>query len=259
MIAILEKKSKTITRIASVRKALQILDFVSRNIDGFEIKEISYGVKINLSTCYHLINTLIDEEYLTKQPSGKYIIGPTIPRLFTAFNRTATPVLEVLNELQKETQETAYLVGVMDNKIIIQSTIESNQLLRVIPLYVGYAENHHARATSKVIIAYWREEEIQRFFADYEFVKLTDKTPLSLEHLMPQLKTIYEQGYCVEEEEFAIGICCVSAPIFGPRGGPIGSFGLNVPKERFLANKQELIEKILTATHKVSVIAGYLR
>jgi DNA-binding IclR family transcriptional regulator len=254
-----EQQTQTQTRIASVRKALHVLDFISRDVDGFEVKEISYGVGLNLSTCYHILNTLLDEAYLTKRASGRYTLGPKIPRLFNAFNSTATPVLEVLNDLQQETQETAYLVGVKDKKIIIQSAIESFQILRVTPLYVGYNENHHARATSKVIVSYWNENEINQFFSEYEFVRFTDNTPSNLDELMAQFKMVRSQGYCVEEEEFALGICCIAAPIFSAMGWPIGSFGLSIPKERYLAGKNKLIEKVITATQKVSILAGHQR
>jgi DNA-binding IclR family transcriptional regulator len=247
----------TQTRIGSVRKALQVLDFIANNIDGYEVKEISYGNKLNLSTCYHILNTLQDEEYLTKRADGKYTLGPKIPRLFNAFNKTATPVLEVLNDLQKDTEETAYLVGVKENKIIVQSAIESMQSLRVSPLYIGYSENHHASATSKSIIAFWGETEIIDFFRDYVFNPLTVKTAIDFEQIWEQLKYTQVQGFALEEEEFALGICGIAAPIFGPMGRPIGAFGLSIPKERYLNMKSFLIEKVVTSALKVSRMTGY--
>jgi IclR family acetate operon transcriptional repressor len=256
-ITIMNDQAQTHTRIASVRKALQVLDFIANNIDGYEVKEISYGTKMNLSTCYHILNTLQDEEYLTKKVDGKYTLGPKIPRLFNAFNKTATPVLEVLNELQKETEETAYLVGVKDNRIIVQSAIESLQSLRVSPLYIGYSENHHARATSKSIIAFWDDLEINDFFSEYEFSSLTKKTPANIDEIKWQIERIRSQGFSLEEEEFNIGICGIAAPIIGPIGKPIGSFGLSLPKERYLIKRDELIEKVVSSASKVSKMAGY--
>jgi IclR family transcriptional regulator, acetate operon repressor len=226
-------------------------------MDGYEVKEISYGNKLNLSTCYHILNTLQDEEYVTKRLDGKYTLGPKIPRLFNAFSKTATPVLEVLNELHKDTDETAYLVGVKDNKIIVQSSIESTQSLRVSPLYIGYSENHHARATSKSILAYWEEREIREFFLDYVFNQLTEKTPQNLNQIYEQLTSIRLQGFSLEEEEFSVGICGIAAPILGPLGRPIGAFGLSIPKERYLQMKEDLIERVVTATKKVSKLTGY--
>jgi len=245
------------TRIASVRKALQVLDFIATNNAGYEVKEIAYGIKINLSTCYHILNTLLDEEYLSKTADGKYTLGPKIPRLFNAFNKTATPVLEVLNDLHKDTNETVYLVGVKDNKIIVQSAIESYQSLRVSPFYIGYSENHHARATSRSIIAFWDDPEINDFFSNYEFNTLTDKTTSSLHDLYHQIEVIRTTGYSIEEEEFSIGVCGIAAPILGPLGKPIGSFGLSLPKERYIRKKEELVEKVVSSAQRVSKMTGY--
>lgn len=226
-------------------------------MDGYEVKEISYGNKLNISTCYHILNTLQDEEYVIKKADGRYILGPKIPRLFNAFNKTATPVLEVLNELHHETDETAYLVGVNDNRIIVQSAIESKQSLRVSPLYIGYNDNHHARATSKAIIAFWEEAEVNDFFAAYDFNGLTKKTPQTLEQIKVQLESIKNQGFSLEEEEFSIGVCGIAAPIMGPIGRPIGAFGLSLPKERYLLMKDKLIDKVVSSANKVSKITGY--
>lgn len=254
-------KNKSLTRISSVQRALKVLDFVAANLEGVEVKEVAYGMKINVSTCYHILNTLLDEDYIAKKLDGRYVLGTKIPRLNHSFVHSLSPerrLVEELYVLQKETGETAYLLGVKEeNKIVIQTIAESDQAIRVNALYIGYSGNYHARAAAKIILAYWDEQKLNRYFQAYSFVKFTEKTPSDLHQLRTQLERIRNDGFCLEEEEFSIGICCVSAPIFGQGGEPIGSFGLTVPKERFLQKKQFLLEKVVSLAKKSSAFMGY--
>ncbi len=73
------------TRIRSVSKALQILNLLGKNPRGLLIKEISIDLRLNLSTTYHLINTLLDYGYVIKTKDDVYSVGYQIPFLNNAF------------------------------------------------------------------------------------------------------------------------------------------------------------------------------
>ena len=76
--ALLNGKSSD-PKFKSVRRAFRMLDVVSARGDGLTAKELAREVGTNLSSCYYLLNILIEEGYVEKVPShGGYRIGPTV-------------------------------------------------------------------------------------------------------------------------------------------------------------------------------------
>jgi DNA-binding IclR family transcriptional regulator len=67
------------TRITSIQRALRILDFIGTSPNGFQVKEIAYALNINLSTCYHILNTLVDEGYVIKRENFNYVLDAKLP------------------------------------------------------------------------------------------------------------------------------------------------------------------------------------
>jgi IclR family transcriptional regulator, acetate operon repressor len=251
---------KNHTRIASLQKSLKILELIGSNPNGSGIKEIAYDANINTSTCYHIINTLVDEDYVIKKADGRYILGVKIPKLNKSFMNSIRPeisLLEELKSLHEQTGETVYLLGVNENHIIMQSIIESEHAIRVNSLFEGYSGNYHARASTKAIIAHWSESKINHVFQNYNFVNISEKIPSNLAELKEQLVVVRNIGFCLDEEETAHGICFIAAPIFQSNGQPIGSYALSIPKERYLNIKNELIESILYYSKRASMFMGY--
>lgn len=254
------ENKKSQTRISSVQKALKVLELIASNPHGYGIKEIAYDAKINTSTCYHILNTLMDEDFVIKKADGRYLLGVKIPILNNGFMNSVRPeisLVEELNALQEQTGETVYLLGVKENHIIMQSIVESEHALRVNALYEGYSGNYHARASTKAIIAFWKENQFNAVFQNYDFVKISEKTPLNIEELKQQLEEVREKGYCLDEEETAPGICFISAPIFQSNGQPIGSYALSLPRERYSNLKNELIESVVQSAKRASMFMGY--
>lgn len=54
--------------IGSVQRALRILELLAQPSTGLNAKKVSQQLDINLSTCYHLLNTLIASGYAVKDP-----------------------------------------------------------------------------------------------------------------------------------------------------------------------------------------------
>lgn len=55
--------------IGSVQRALRIMELLARYPEGLNSKQIGLKLQLNLSTCYHLLNTLEYAGYLIKDPN----------------------------------------------------------------------------------------------------------------------------------------------------------------------------------------------
>ena len=56
--------------IGSVQRALRILELLAKHPAGLNAKQIHQKLRLNLSTCYHLLNTLLVADYVVKDPDS---------------------------------------------------------------------------------------------------------------------------------------------------------------------------------------------
>jgi IclR family acetate operon transcriptional repressor len=239
--------TSTKTRIQSVSRASQLLFWVAKQSHGATAREIASAQGLALPTTYHLLNTLVDEGLLAKDVHRRYILGRNTAILAQAYLRgKAVPetLLGGLREVARRTEETAYLADWGENDIRVLASVEGSQLVRVAEVASGPYEYGHARANGKVLLAYATPELRESYRRAHPPVPLTKNTICDAAPLERELARIRESGYAYDEEEFAIGVSCVAAPIVH-NGHVTAALGLSVPTERFKERRPELTATLL--------------
>src|ERR1700736_5026057 len=94
-------------------RALRVPDFLAECEKPVPIKRLAAELELNISSAYHLMNTLATDGYVTRdEHSGAYGIGAKAARLGDAYAR-AWPVepelRSIVNDLGAKTEENAYL------------------------------------------------------------------------------------------------------------------------------------------------------
>lgn len=54
--------------LQSVQRALRVLNLIAEHPEGLSARQISYALSLNISTCYHILNTLLVAGYLDRPP-----------------------------------------------------------------------------------------------------------------------------------------------------------------------------------------------
>ncbi|MEM7343496.1 MAG: IclR family transcriptional regulator [Chloroflexota bacterium] len=251
--------------IGSVQRALYITELLARSPEGLNAKQISLKLTLNLSTCYHLLNTLEHEGYIVKDPdtllfrlSGK--IG------YTAFAQ-ATPAQLVkqltthVQELQEITQETAYLSIWDGAEVTVANIIEAANIVRVKSVTIGYTEGNHASALGKTILAYLPQDEFEQYFAERDLPAFTPNTITNLSSLRKYLSHMPQTGYALDAEEFMLDVHCISAPVFDAHDNITAAIAISLPSTRFERNSSLLIPKVKQIANSASrtlTILGYV-
>ena len=57
--------------------------------------------------------------------------------------------------------------------------------------------------------------------------KFTDKTLVTREALLEEMRKIRDQGYAYDDEERMVGVRCVAAPVFNSHKEVIGAIGIS--------------------------------
>jgi DNA-binding IclR family transcriptional regulator len=122
------------------------------------------------------------------------------------------------------------------------------------------ARSGHCTAAGKVLLASLDDAELSELVAEQGLPKMTDKTITSLRQLREELGLARTEGYAVDREEFAAGLCSLAVPIRNQSGVVAGAMGVAVPKQRFLEERiPTLLELLRQAGARLSRRLGYPR
>lgn len=235
--------------IGSVQRSLTILELLAQHSEGLNAKQVSHQVKLNLSTCYHLINTLMVSGYVVKDPdtllfrlSGK--IGYTIHGMASPAQlvKNLTPNIRNLKEI---TNETAYLSIWDGEEITTAAVAESPLSVRVRALEVGFCEASHATALGKAVLAHCNESQIDSFLSNHGMDAYTPNTITSAATFKTHLMKVRQQGFSLDLEEYFPDVFCIGAPIFDASGKVLASVAIALPGSRYYQYGNKLTPKIV--------------
>lgn len=232
-----EARSERATRrIQSVDRALDVLEVLARAGTELPLNEIARGIGLNVSTCHHILATLVARGYVGQNPKGRsYFLGTRILEIASSrvkqFNLVDVAMPE-LRRLNRETRESVHLAVMQGHDLTTLAQLDSLETIRVGASARGKTNAAHATATGKAILAWLPETEIARVIAEKGLTRFTDRTITSIAALMEELRHVRRNGHAIDDEEFEPGVVCVGAAIRDHTGGVIGSISCSMPKLR---------------------------
>ena len=221
------------TLIASVQRALRLLEATSAAPNGAPAKQLARKVSLPLSTTYHLLRTLTFEGYLRRLPDGTYIMGDEIGRLLepTTLQAVISRSRPALTALRDTARAAAYLAFYDDGEIVVRD-IEDGPRARRIDLWVGFREAAHATALGKCVLAHLDSEASNDYMERHPLHDLTARTITRRQTLERSLRQVRIEGMAVDDEEYLAGTACVAAPVTTAR--QIGAVAVSLPRGRLV-------------------------
>jgi DNA-binding IclR family transcriptional regulator len=262
--------------VHSVQRALSVLNLVAEHPQGLPAHEISTRLCLNISTCYHLLNTLLAGGYLDRHPhSKKYLLGPQIPFLNNAFVHSMAKqddvtgagskgkvlptalasstlinlIRPILYRLTEQTQEPSYMASWRYGEFVLQAIVEAPQATKITKLYVGYREQAHSNALGKVLLAYSDPAFVDSYLDTHPLTASGPNTILQKSRFIDELNDIVRQGYAIDREELLPGICCIAAPIFAPQGQVVAALSISLSTTSLEKRAEWLIAQVVRAAN----------
>lgn len=231
------------TRIRSVARAAHLLMLMA-SLPEHERSASRMAAELGTSvpTVYHLLNTLVDAKLLARDERKQYRFGLAVGVLATAYGRQAVPPPELLAPLRKiidDTGESAYLSGWRDGSLVVLAHLAGTHAVQVTKL-PGFRGAANARASGKVLLAFTDPAERDRYVATHPLERLTPHTITDVDAFDQELCTVARQGYATEIEEFALGVACISVPIWST-GILIGAYTISAPVHRYQDNRERYL------------------
>lgn len=221
--------------VQSLIRALSLLNALARHDQGLGLSEAAKETGLAVSTAHRLLSTLQRENFVRFDPERSvWMVGVQTFIAGSAYLRAreltgvARPIMRQLMERSGETVNLAVEEG---GEAIYVAQIECRKTMRAIARPGGRAAMH-CSGIGKALLAAMPEDDAERIIALRGLPAATAKTITTPAELRAELQAIRKRGFAIDEEENAIGLRCVAAPVFDEHGKPIAAISLSGPTAR---------------------------
>ncbi|MEX1143185.1 MAG: IclR family transcriptional regulator [Thermoleophilaceae bacterium] len=223
--------------VRSVNRALGLLRVMAApRRSEWSLDELSRVTGLPKATTHRLLNTLAESGFVEHARSpGVYRLGletAVIGGACMQQRRPAEGVRRILKDVSLRVQETVAigLLSGTDTVSIAKMTPGGAQESALAPRGVLPA---HASGGGKALLGGLSREQAHQLYGDQPVLaRFTPKTITTVERLLDHLDQVRQQGFAIEDEEYASGVRCVGVAIPSSSGPPRYSIGMTAPASR---------------------------
>jgi IclR family pca regulon transcriptional regulator len=251
----------------SLERGLAILGCFTPKRPVLGIADIADELGMSRSTTHRYVITLLALGYLEQGASRKYRLGLRVTDLgMSALNSTglrehAHPYLE---ELRQRTSYTSSL-GVLDaNDVLFVDRMRSfrrGPKAIELDLHAGSRVPPYCTSAGKLLLANLPEPQQGELIAQMKLTKRAPNTITSKRVLREELEEIQSAGFAVDDEEFAVGVYAISAPVRNDTRETVAALALAAPSS--VISLEELVDALgphlVSTADRISARLGYRR
>jgi IclR family acetate operon transcriptional repressor len=241
--------------LQTVERALTFLEHVAAASEPPTVQDVSVALKLNITTCYHLMRTLLARGYLERRQNATLALGNKVSTLYGAYQQSFSiheSLAATVNRLADETSETCYFSALEGGSVIIKVLVEGSQPLRVSGLYVGLTGNEYRRSSGRAVLAHVGAEKRAMILANsLSGLSLIVQESITKE-LEQELEATRQRGWSMDGEQTELGISSIGAPVFDSEGEVYGAVGVVAPTFRMDRSKSELISFVTAAAREAT-------
>ena len=247
--------------IEALRRGINILEAFDRDSPWLGLIEIAEKVELDKSTVFRFVYTLEQLGYLERNPeTKKYRPGLKVLNLgFTLLHNLgivelAQPYLKRVHEQCGETVNMTVREG---DEIVYVARVGSSQIVSV-NLSIGSRLPVHCTAMGKVQLIDMPQDALAALLGPEPYRQMTPKTVTTLGGLLADLEEARARGYGLNDEELAVGLRSVAAPIRGSGSEIVAAINISVPSMRVTRRelKTQLAPLITDAARTLSAALG---
>ena len=251
------RKSSSVT---TVDRLVRVLDCFSQDQPLWSLAQFSAALGLPKSTLHRFLTGLEVHGILRRDPDDKLwrlgyrlVAWGSLAEKSTGLADVARPVMR---EIVARTGEMVALTVYADQEVICIGKVDSIHSVRL-ALEVGDRRPAHAGASSKILLAYLPEREIEAIIRTRGLPKLCINTITDPAELRADLARIREQGYALSVEETDPDAWGIATPIVDQKGRTIAAIGVAGPSLRLSEElAQRYVFECRQAAERISQLLG---
>jgi DNA-binding IclR family transcriptional regulator len=236
-----------------IARAAAVLKTLENQREGLSLSQVAKASGLPRTTVHRIVTALEAQQMVITGSSGVRL-GPALVRLaasaHTDLVAIARPYVESLGRRTRETVDVSVYRGL---HAISVDQYPSDQELRVVSP-VGTAFPIHCTAHGKALLGTFTEAFLtQMLTAPLE--RRTASTIVSLNALIEDVSLARQQGWAIDQEEHARGVCGIGVNICSGLSEHY-AISLAVPALRFHDNLEALKAALLQCKAEVEAVIG---
>jgi len=245
--------------VQALDRGLRLLSLLSMK-PGLSLSEIADESGQAVSTVFRVLTTLQGHALVEVEEPGQFWhVGSGAFRIGTAFLRR-TKVVErarqPMDVLMRETGETANLGIEAGDEVLFLGQVETHQMIRAF-FPPGTKAPMHVSGIGKALLAWYPEEKVRHILRRSGMASFTDNSHITEASLLQDLVEIRSRGFAIDNEERAVGMRCIAAPIFNSYSEPIAGLSISGPAFRMEMKDSHMIGRlVMEAATRVTGATG---
>jgi IclR family acetate operon transcriptional repressor len=247
--------------VHSLVRALALLNRISEAADGgATLTELAQQVGLPPSTAHRLLTTLEQERYVRFDHEGRlWSVGVQAFVIGCTFTKTRSLVglsRAYMRRLMEDSGETVNMAIEDQGEMVYLAQVECRQMMRAFAR-PGTRVPLHCSGVGKAILSASSSKVLAKILHRHGMPRLTAKTITSPALLRTDLERARAMGYAVDDEEHAVGLRCIAAPVFDETGDVVAAVSVSGPMARIVDERvAELGALVLQTTRSISAEMG---
>jgi DNA-binding IclR family transcriptional regulator len=258
------KDNKSVSyNVPALEKSLDIIDYLVKCNEDLTTHEISTRLHIPIATTYRIVQYLFLRGYL-KESQGKqgaFLLGNKFLHVAESVKNRLNINMEALPAMRQLANTTGQTVnfGVLQDYGVMYILQELPALPVNIIAGLRVILSVNTSAIGKVLTAYLPDSERDLFLQKTTLTKKTEKSITGKTAFSKELQKVKKQGFATDEEEFALGISCMAAPVFDYKGVVVASVGVTGHTRDYIdaSSFNNIKEAVLRTAANISAAYGF--
>jgi len=242
----------------SVRRAIEIFEFLLQLGGPTTIGEIVSALQIPKSTAYELVRTLSDSGYLEPSRRGGMFLGRKLFELGMAY-RAQVDLLrdgsQIVEELSDGCGETVQLSVLENDMMLVLLKEEGSHPIRIISR-VGSRVPVNWAASGRLLVSDMDDGALTSLLTKSVRQSPTGRALTDIPKFIQQVRKFRKQGYATETNETNEHAGCVAAPVIDGSGKCIAAISIVAPEHRLKQNREALTKQVRDAAAMLSQRLG---
>jgi IclR family transcriptional regulator, acetate operon repressor len=240
-----------------IARAAAVLRAIADQPGGLSLGQLAKETGLARSTIQRLVGALEAERFVATEAATIGVrLGSEVPRIANSAHRDVKLLLRPhIEKLHSEIQDTVDVTLLQAKAaVVIDQVAAFEHALRVVS-QMGSALPLHCTSNGKAHLAQIEEAEILKVLP-LPLIRFTANTISDTDQLFKQIAQIRKGAFAEDNEEYADGVCAVSVPIRGLRGGNY-VIGVSMPRSRFAEKRRAAQSALVACRNSIETALGF--